>query len=106
MEEQEKYLWVRLPKEVDHYHVAALGREVDGRLLQKPVECLVFDFEETEFMDSSGIGLVMGRYRTLQTFGGRIFLTHENKRVRQMFRASGVYDFAEPLADTESEQNE
>ncbi len=104
MGEQEKYLWVRLPKEVDHYHVAALGREVDRRLLQKPVECLVFDFAETKFMDSSGIGLVMGRLRTIRTFGGRIFLTHESLRIRQMFQASGVYDFAAPLADTENEE--
>ncbi len=104
MGEQEKYLWVRLPREVDHYHVAELGREVDERLIQKPVECLVFDFEETEFMDSSGIGLVMGRLRTIRTFGGRIFLTHENMRIRQMFQASGVYDFAAPLADTENEE--
>ncbi|MCD7751710.1 MAG: STAS domain-containing protein [Lachnospiraceae bacterium] len=102
MGEQEKYLWVRLPREVDHYHVSALGRKVDEQLFKKPVECLVFDFEETEFMDSSGIGLVMGRFRTLKTFGGRMFLTHENIRIRRLFQESGVYDFAAPLADTES----
>ncbi|MCD7862772.1 MAG: STAS domain-containing protein [Lachnospiraceae bacterium] len=104
MEEQEKCLWVRLPKEVDHYHVSALGREVDEKLLRKPVECLVFDFGETEFMDSSGVGLVMGRVRTLQTFGGKIYLTHESMRIRRMFSESGVYHFAAPLTDTEKEE--
>ncbi len=104
MDEQEKYLWIRLPKEIDHYHVESLGRKVDRELLQKPVECLVFDFKDTEFMDSSGVGLVMGRYRTIRTFGGRVCLTNESRRIRQMFQASGIYEFAAALVDTENEE--
>ncbi|MCD7806053.1 MAG: STAS domain-containing protein [Lachnospiraceae bacterium] len=105
MEKQENYLWISLPKEVDHYHVEKLGRQVDGELLQKPVECLVFDFKETEFMDSSGVGLVMGRFRTIRTFGGRIYLTNESPRIRRLFQVSGVYEYVGSLADTENEED-
>ncbi|MCD8325501.1 MAG: STAS domain-containing protein [Lachnospiraceae bacterium] len=106
MDEHEKFLWISLPREVDHYHVEKLGRQVDEELLQKPVECLVFDFKETDFMDSSGVGLVMGRLRTIRTFGGRVYLTNESRRIRQMFQVSGVYEYMGSLADTEKEEEE
>ena len=68
---EEKYqlkegcLTIQMPKELDHHEAGRLKMEADFLIGAYHVRRLVFDFRETEFMDSSGIGLLMGRYRAL-----------------------------------------
>ena len=58
-------LMVKLPAEVDHYQAGYICEEADRFLLRQDVFNVVFDFEDTNFMDSSGVGIIMGRYRLL-----------------------------------------
>jgi stage II sporulation protein AA (anti-sigma F factor antagonist) len=60
-------------------------------ILNGNVRELVFDFAGTEFMDSSGIGVVIGRCRTLGYYNGTVYVMNVNDRVDKLFRASGVY---------------
>ena len=58
-------LTVHLPEEVDHPVSDDIKAESDRIMEKQYVRTIIFDFEETDFMDSSGIGLLMGRYRAL-----------------------------------------
>lgn len=55
-------------------------------------ECeeVVFDFRKTVFMDSSGIGLVMGRFREMELIGGKVRAVHVGERMRRILVMSGV----------------
>mgnify|MGYP002660213219 CR=1 FL=1 len=76
MEEEFKvidnYLMVRMPAEVDHHASEYIGRTADRYILKEGVGNVVFDFEKTRFMDSSGIGIIIGRYKKITCFGGRV----------------------------------
>lgn len=85
-----KILKVRLPKEIDHHVADGLRREIDRRIEFDGITSLVFDFIQTEFMDSSGIGLVLGRCRMVQYLGGKVMIVNASDKIRTMFRMAGV----------------
>ena len=60
------YLCIRMPKEIDHHNAEILSKTVDAFIYEKKVNNIVFDFIDTEFMDSSGIGIIGGRYKKIQ----------------------------------------
>lgn len=86
----ENYLMIRMPDEVDHHKAADICRMADNYITHSKVENVVFDFEDTKFMDSSGIGIIMGRYKKISCFGGRVYVIHADQRVRRMLAASGM----------------
>ena len=55
-------LVIHLPKELDHHNAEEIKREADRLLGTRNIRSIIFDFEKTSFMDSSGIGMIMGRY--------------------------------------------
>lgn len=86
----DNYLMIRMPEEVDHHKAADISRMADAYITHSRVENIVFDFEGTRFMDSSGIGIMMGRYKKISCFGGRVYAIHTNQRIRRMLAASGM----------------
>ncbi len=88
-------LMVRLPEEVDHHKAAYISAGADRMLLQEQVQHVVFDFEDTRFMDSSGIGIIMGRYKKIACFGGRVFAIHADRQIRRILTISGISKIVE-----------
>lgn len=88
-------LMIKLPEEVDHYSTAYLCEKADRYIVKKNVEHVVFDFGVTKFMDSSGIGLIMGRYKMITCFGGKVFVLHPDKHIRRMLYMAGMNDLIE-----------
>lgn len=84
-------LVVPMPKEVDHHVAQTLSREIDFLIDSWQVKRLVFDFAETEFMDSSGIGVMIGRKKTMELYRGEVHAIHLGERVRQIFEKSGLF---------------
>ena len=84
-------LIVKIPKEVDHYFTDEVREEVDRRIQTEDIKVLEFDFEETEFMDSSGIGFLMGRYKLMKALDGEVVITHAGERIRKILMLSGVH---------------
>ena len=72
-------LMVRMPEEVDHHRASYICEGADRLLVRENVENVVFDFEDTRFMDSSGIGIIMGRYRKISCFGGHVYAIHADR---------------------------
>ena len=87
---EEKYqlkegcLTIQMPKELDHHEAGRLKMEAYH------VRRLVFDFRETEFMDSSGIGVIIGRCKSMGFSGGEVAATNMNERVKKIFMVSGL----------------
>ena len=73
---------------------------------------VVFDFDGVTFMDSAGIGMVIGRYKQAQMLGGKTFITNLNQEVKKIFRMSGVLkiipeiNLEEKLENTLSKEEE
>lgn len=61
-----------LSGEIDHHNAKSLRQDIDFSLRENQPEELIMDFSEVGFMDSSGIGLVMGRYKLMQEIGGKL----------------------------------
>ncbi|MCH5342865.1 MAG: anti-sigma factor antagonist [Acetatifactor sp.] len=88
-------LMVRLPEEVDHHRAAYISANADRLLLQDQVQHVVFDFEDTKFMDSSGIGIIMGRYKKISCFGGRVYAIHVDRQIHRILNLSGISKIVE-----------
>lgn len=87
---EENCLTIFLPKEVDHHNAEDIRKEADKVIEQKHIRYVIFDFEGTNFMDSSGIGVIMGRYRQVYLLGGEVWAVHANERMKRILRMSGV----------------
>lgn len=84
-----------LPKELDHYQADLIKRKSEKEFDGGKVKYLIFDFSETVFMDSSGIGLITGRYRKVFDNGGRVFAINVNSIIDRLLRMSGIYRIVE-----------
>lgn len=90
-------LMVRLPKEIDHHEAGVICEKADRFLMREDVCNVVFDFENTTFMDSSGIGVIMGRYRKISCFGGKVYAIHTDSQIQRIFKISGLNKIVEVL---------
>lgn len=84
-------LRVYVPRELDHHEAGRLKTEADLLIDAYHVRTLIFDFSQTEFMDSSGIGVIIGRSRKMGYYGGDVYAEHLNGRVRKIFQVSGLH---------------
>ena len=87
---QENCLTVFLPKELDHHNAEEIKKESDSLIEKNHIRYVIFDFQKTNFMDSSGIGVIMGRYKKVTMLGGDVCLIHTNERLKKILTMSGV----------------
>lgn len=81
---------VYLAGELDHHRAAPLRERVDNVIQERRPQTLVLDFSGVGFMDSSGIGFVMGRYRLMQSIGGRLLIRGASPRMEKVMRLAGL----------------
>lgn len=93
----DNYLCIRMPKEVDHHGAAGIRECADRLILDDKVKNIVFDFGDTSFMDSSGLGIIIGRYRKISCFGGKVYAVNANERIGRLLKASGMSSIIEVL---------
>lgn len=79
-----------LSGEIDHHSVREIREQIDMALDVNRPKLLFLDFAKITFMDSSGIGLVMGRYRKAQLFGGKIEVLNPSAQIKKVMRLSGL----------------
>lgn len=89
-------LVVHVPKELDHHVAKSIQEDVDSMIETYGVRTVVFDFQKTEFMDSSGIGVILGRCRNLSFSQGKVKAVNlVSPRIRKIFSMSGLYKLIE-----------
>ena len=83
-------LTARLYGEIDHHIAPKIRGAIDARCESVRPAKLVLDFGSVTFMDSSGIGLIMGRYRCIALLGGRLEIVHIPPALKKIFVLSGI----------------
>ena len=87
---QEKLLIFKITEEIDECKVKNIRRRADYEIERFMPKRVVFDFDRVSFMDSSGIGMVIGRYKQTAMLGGKMALANLTESVRKIFEMSGV----------------
>lgn len=95
-------LIIHLPKELDHHNCRNLKYETDLLLSEHYINRIVFDFSGTEFMDSSGIGVLLNRYKQMTANKGRVALYGVNARVQRILTIGGISCLMEQYESRES----
>ena len=86
----EDFLTASLSGELDH-HTAAKARElIDARLERCTPKLCILDFSSVTFMDSSGIGLILGRQRTAELYGGRVVIKSPSRYAEKIIKLAGL----------------
>ena len=93
----ENYLMVKMPSEVDHHESMALSKKADEYILGNRIKNVVFDFEDTKFMDSAGIGVIIGRYKKIECFGGKVIAVNCSRQIKRILDMSGLYKYIEVM---------
>ncbi|MDI6706447.1 MAG: anti-sigma F factor antagonist [Bacillota bacterium] len=78
--------------ELDHHTANEIREYIDYNLENNPVKNLIIDMSELSFMDSSGIGVLIGRYKKVTALGGKTAVVNENKQISKVLEVSGIYD--------------
>ena len=79
-----------LSGEIDHHNAKSLRQDIDFSLRENQPEELIMDFSEVGFMDSSGIGLVMRRYKLMQEIGGNLVVRNPPPHIKKVMRLAGI----------------
>ena len=87
---EENCLTIFLPGELDHHNAEEIRKGADNMMEKRNIRSIVFDFSNTNFMDSSGIGVIIGRCKNLGYSGGDVSACHLNERVDKIFTVSGL----------------
>lgn len=83
-------LLVSLAGEIDHHTCAKLRQAIDTTYEKQHAKNILFNFESVTFMDSSGIGLLIGRYKQVTLDGGKVGLYHVPKDIERILRMSNI----------------
>ena len=93
-EVKDETLIIHLPEELDHHTAGEIRKETDGYFTGKKIRDVIFDYQHTNFMDSSGIGLIMGRYREVRYLKGDVYIVGVHEKISRILEISGLYRVA------------
>ena len=79
-----------LSGEIDHHGASALREEIDYAIRENNPSELILDFSDVGFMDSSGIGLVMGRYKLMNEIGGTVSVQNPPIYIKKVMKLAGI----------------
>ena len=89
LEERDR-LTARLIGEIDHHAAARVREEIDAQIYRVRPKVAVLDLSGIDFMDSSGLGLIMGRITLMRSLGGETVLRNPTEKVLRIVRLSGL----------------
>ena len=97
----ERTLVISLEGDIDHHTCVEIRETVDREFQKNRARDLIFDFNNVHFMDSSGIGMLMGRYRNVAICGGAIGIYNVSPEVERILNISGIYKLVKKYASKE-----
>jgi stage II sporulation protein AA (anti-sigma F factor antagonist) len=88
--ESGQVLKIKLKGELDHHSADESKVLIDKKISEGKFNKMVIDFKGLDFIDSSGIGFVIGRYKVIRKHGGSIVIVNANKKVKKILDMSGI----------------
>lgn len=104
-EAREQTLIIHLPKELDHHNCKNLKSDTDLLLSENYINRIVFDFTHTTFMDSSGIGVLLNRYKQMAASRGTVAYYGAGPQVRRILEMGGITRLMAGCEDRETAVN-
>jgi stage II sporulation protein AA (anti-sigma F factor antagonist) len=87
---EDKILKLKITEELDHHAVEKLRRKADYEIERYIPRKVIFDFNNVSFMDSAGIGLILGRYKNVSILGGKLEIINVSEQVNKILKMTGV----------------
>lgn len=87
---EKKTVVVKIQSDLDHHLAVQIRRAVDAKIKNSNAINIIFDFRMVDFMDSSGIGMLMGRYKMTNILGGRVVVFGMKKHIKRIIDMSGI----------------
>ncbi len=84
---------VRLKGELDEYGAGQIKDTIDRIIASHSARSFIFDLEDVHFVDSTGLGFLLGRYKKLRAKHAELLVQNVNPQVDKVFKTSGVYSF-------------
>ncbi|MBQ2833359.1 MAG: anti-sigma factor antagonist [Clostridia bacterium] len=84
-------LTVFLDGEIDHHSAQGLRTQIENLLSNRQLQTLILDFADVEFMDSSGVGMIIGRYKTMAARGGILLARGLSPAMDKLFHMAGLH---------------
>ncbi len=84
-------LIAELTGEIDHHCCDRIRNDIDSQIALYEAKHLILDFSKVTFMDSSGIGMVLGRYKKMKAQGGTVTIRRASRLIKQILDMSGVF---------------
>ena len=88
--EEDKLLVLKITSEIDDYVVQEIRRKADYEMERYMPRKVIFDFNNVTFMDSSGIGFLIGRYKFANIIGAKLEMTNLGSSIKKIFEMSGI----------------
>lgn len=85
-------LYARLSGELDEFNADNIRNSLDSLINMKRFKCMVLDFKLVSFMDSTGVGLILGRYNKLKKNGQSLLIKHPSNQVFKVFKTCGLQE--------------
>jgi len=82
---------VNLKGELDHHIADRIKEDIDYAMSKKNIKKILFNFKNVTFMDSSGIGMLLGGYKSIKSIGGALGVCNVNERIKKVFDISGLF---------------
>ena len=101
LEVKNTILCVRLAGELDHHTAEDLRLQVNEVLESRTIKHILLNLEHLTFMDSSGLGVILGRYKVIRNKGGEMVVCSISPSIKRLFDMSGLFKIVH-LADDES----
>ncbi len=85
-----KRITAAITGDIDHHGARVMRMELDAVIAHSCPEMLIMDFENVGFMDSSGIGLILGRLKAVRAYGGDIIIKNARPNIAAVIKLSGL----------------
>ncbi|QOR65344.1 anti-sigma F factor antagonist [Cytobacillus suaedae] len=91
LEVKNNVLCIRLAGELDHHTAEELRQQVTSKLEENKINHIILNLEKLSFMDSSGLGVILGRYKQIKNNGGEMVVCSISPAVKRLFDMSGLF---------------
>ena len=88
---EKRELVIKFSEEIDHHNCSVIKVKSDYEIQKYLPKKVVFDFKDVKFMDSSGIGMLIGRYKQIIRCGGCAEMKNVSRDVKRVFEMSGIF---------------
>ena len=100
------FLIVELEGEIDEYICSSIKPEIDFEYKEKGMKNMIFDFDKTTFIDSSTLGMLLGRYKRVSENDGEVFISGAKEQVDKVLEISDIYKLIRPYKNVDEIINE